>query len=109
MDWFQGSPQELEDAVSGSPISAFYISTENCNVCNSLRPKIVEFFSEKFPDVHLTIFRSELYPRWSAQNSIFTAPVLLIFADGKEAMRFGRSISFSELEEKLDRLQELMG
>ena len=108
MEWYSGSPDELVQAKENNILSAFYVSTENCNVCVPLRVKVEEFFTTKYPDVHLTMMRSEYYPKWSAEHGIFTAPILLIFADGREVMRYGRNISFQEIEEKLDRLIELM-
>lgn len=109
MDWFSGSPDELYQAKENNILSAFYVSTENCNVCIPLRVKVENFFTSNYPQVNLIMMRSERYPRWSAEHSVFSAPMLIIFADGKEVMRFGRNISFQELAEKLDRLIELIG
>ena len=108
MEWFSGSPDELYQAKEKNMLAAFYVSTENCNVCNTLKPKVYEFFTENYPEVHLTMLRSEQYPKWSAEHQIFTAPLLLVFAEGKEVMRYGRNISFQEIAGKLDRLVELM-
>ncbi len=109
MEWFSGSPDDLFQAIDNNELAAFYVSTENCNVCNSLKPKVASFFAKEFPKVHVTMFRSERYPRWSAKYSIFSAPVLLIFADGKEIARYGRNLSFDEIDKKLTRIQELLG
>lgn len=108
MEWFRGSPEELNQAIENYDLAAFYVSTENCSVCNSLKPKVASFFADNFPKVHLNMLRSELYPRWSSKYSIFSAPVLLIFADGKEIARYGRNLSFEEIEKKLKRIQELL-
>ena len=109
MEWFSGSPDELVQAKDKNILSAFYVSTENCNVCVPLRVKVEEFFKAKFPQVNLIMMRSERYPRCAAEHSLFSAPTLVLFADGKEVMRYGRNISFQELEDKLERLVDLMG
>ena len=39
--------------------------------------------------------------------SIFTAPTLLLFVEGKEYLREDRFVRFADLEEKLTRIYEL--
>ncbi len=105
---FIGSEEELKTLIADGELVVVYISTDNCSTCEALRPKTKQFMDEKFPDVSFISIHAEKYSQWVASQMIFSAPMLLIFAFGKEEYRGSRYLNFLEVEEKLNRLIHLI-
>jgi thioredoxin-like negative regulator of GroEL len=64
--------------------------------------------SKKFPKLKIAYCDIKEHPEIAAQNSIFSAPSLLIFFDGKECHRFSRNIGIYELEQYIARPYQLI-
>lgn len=90
------------DAVLG------YFSHEKCNVCKTLKPKLVNHFKAHFPKFELAYSDVEINPELAAHYSVFTVPVIVIFFEGKEFIRKARSFGIGELSELINRPYELM-
>ena len=80
-----------------------YFSTEACNVCKVLKPKVAELIQTEFPKVKLIYIKSDILPEVAAQNQVFAAPTILIFFEGREYIRKSRNIGINELYRELER------
>lgn len=80
-----------------------YFSTDACNVCKVLKPKVEELIKKVFPQVKLVYVKSDQLPEVAAQNRVFAAPTILVFFDGREYIRKSRSIGIRELQQEIDR------
>ena len=100
--------QSPNDVIERQSIAAVYVKSSGCSVCEALQPKISAFFKDHYNQIPLVMLDAEKHMEWIAEQGIFSAPILLIFADHKEQFRFGRNISLLELESKLARLCNLM-
>lgn len=80
-----------------------YFSTEACNVCKVLKPKVAELVKTEFPEMKMVYVRSDVLPEVAAQNRVFAAPTILIFFDGREYIRKSRNIGIGELQQEIDR------
>jgi len=89
--------KEEETALLG------YFSTDTCNVCKVLKPKVEELISNEFPKVKLAYIKSDELPETAAQNRVFAAPTILVFFDGRETIRKSRSIGIDELRREMGR------
>jgi thioredoxin 1 len=96
------------ELVENSPALLSYFSTPECRVCTVLKPKVLKLIKEKFPEMKALWIDIERSPVIAGQNSIFTAPTLLVYFEGKETLRKSRNISISELEEEIGRIYELL-
>ena len=105
---FVGTEDELQSLIAENDLSVIYIATENCSTCEVLKPKTMLFMAEKFPQLTFISINAENYSHWVASQMIFSAPMLLIFAFGKEEYRGSRYLNFVEVEEKLNRLIHLI-
>lgn len=85
-----------------------YFSAPACGVCHVLRPKLEERFAENFPDIKLVHIDSSEHPDISAYFSVFTAPTVLVFLQGKEFARESRNLSVDHFIEKIRRPYEIM-
>jgi len=80
-----------------------YFSTDACNVCKVLKPKVEELVKVEFPEIKLVYIKSDVLPEVAAQNQVFAAPTILIFFDGREYIRKSRNIGISELQREIAR------
>lgn len=80
-----------------------YFSTEACNVCKVLKPKVAELIQTEFPKVKLIYIKSDILPEVAAQNQVFAAPTILIFFEGREYIRKSRNIGINELYREIER------
>ncbi len=89
--------KESEPALFG------YFSTETCNVCKVLKPKIAELIENEFPKIKLVYVKSDVFPEIAAQNRVFAAPTILVFFEGREYIRKSRNIGIGELYQEIQR------
>jgi thioredoxin-like negative regulator of GroEL len=80
-----------------------YFSTQTCNVCKVLKPKVAELIQNEFPKIKLAYIKSDILPEVAAQNQVFAAPTILVFFDGREYIRKSRNIGISELLREIER------
>lgn len=85
-----------------------YFSGEQCHVCHALRPKIKALFAQTFPKIKQIYLDAQEYAEISAQYQVLSLPTILVFLDGKEFIRDGRSVSLHQLTEKLQRPYRMM-
>ena len=90
------------------PTVLAYFSTEACNVCKVLKPKVAELIQSKFPKIKLAYIKSDKLPEVAAQNQVFTAPTILVFIEGREYIRKSRNIGISELHREIERPYSMM-
>ncbi len=90
--------EEIEDAILTNAASVFWFSTDTCNVCKVLRPKLAELVKKEFPLVRLYYINIEKSPLLAGQFRVFSVPTALVYFDGREFFRKSRNISLSELE-----------
>jgi thioredoxin-like negative regulator of GroEL len=85
-----------------------YFSTDACNVCKVLKPKVGELIQNEFPKIRLVYIKSDVLPDVAAQHQVFTAPTILIFFNGREYLRKSRNIGISELRGEINRPYSLL-
>lgn len=85
-----------------------YFSTEACNVCKVLKPKVAEIIQNEFPRIKTVYIQSDKLPEVAAQNRVFAAPTILIFFDGREYIRKSRNIGIGELQKEIERPYSMM-
>lgn len=98
----------FDDLKSNEDALLIYFSHESCNVCQVLKPKIIDMITEHFPQIKVCYSDTEKLPEIAGQNSVFTVPTILVFLDGKEYIRSSRNISVSVLADQIRRPYEMM-
>jgi thioredoxin-like negative regulator of GroEL len=101
------SIEEIKNVIEKSTIALFYFSTENCNVCTTLKPKL-ELLLESFPEVVSRFINIEKLPETSGMFTIFSVPTFILMIEGKETLRESRNISLIEFKEKLSRYYSML-
>ncbi len=100
---------ELDELIGSTSVVLLYFSTSNCSVCQSLKPKLKELLSTLFPAVQPRFVDAERHAEIAARYRVFTVPVIILFAEGREAIRKSRFINLNEFREETARLYRLMG
>ena len=94
--------------IEESPGVLLYFSSESCNVCHALRPKIKELFDKSFPLIDQIFLDANAYPKIAAHFQVFSVPTLIVYLGGREFAREGRALSLHLLEQKLQRPYSIM-
>lgn len=97
------SMEEFNRLKQEEPALLGYFSTDACNVCKVLKPKLAELIQEEFPKVKLAYVKSDVLPDVAGQHRVFAAPSILVFFDGRETIRKSRNIGIDELRREINR------
>lgn len=100
--------EELQNIIKTEVGVLLYFWGENCNVCHALRPKFKEVFDTEFPALQQIYLDAHANPEISAHFQVFSVPTMLVFMDGREFAREGRTVSLHQLTEKLQRPYGMM-
>ncbi|MGK9368638.1 thioredoxin family protein [Melioribacter sp. Ez-97] len=84
-----------------------YFSTPDCNVCKTLKPKVMELLEKEFPEVKFLYVDVSSSRELAAQLNVFAVPTLILFVDGKENFRMSRFVGLDELSDKIGRIYNL--
>jgi len=98
----------LKEIIATEVAVAVYFSAPNCGVCHALRPKVETLFSKEFPAVKFIHVEIDKSPGISGVYSVFSAPTLLVFFEGKEFLRKVRLMSIQELQDKIERPYKML-
>jgi hypothetical protein len=98
---------EIDEFIKDNTIAMVYFASEGCSVCGVLLPKIEQMII-KFPKVKISKVQVDKFTQAAGQYSIFTLPAILVYIEGKEAIREARFISVEMLEESIERYYELL-
>jgi len=90
------------------PALLAYFSTEACNVCKVLKPKVADLIQTEFPKIKPVYIKSDVLPDIAAQNQVFAAPTILVFFEGREYIRKSRNIGIGELQREIERPYSMM-
>ncbi|CAA6799098.1 MAG: thioredoxin-like [uncultured Sulfurovum sp.] len=100
--------EELQSTIKSELGVLLYFSGEHCNVCHALRPKFKELFDTEFPEIKQIFLDAQEYATIAAEYEVLSLPTILVFLDGREFVREGRTVSMHQLQEKLSRPYGMM-
>jgi len=100
--------EELQSTIKSEMGVLVYFSGKHCNVCHALRPKFKELFNSKYPEIKQIFLDAQEYADISAHYQVLSLPTILVFLDGREFVREGRTVSMHKLEETLNRPYGMM-
>ena len=94
---------DLMESIENSDAVMLYFSTPQCRVCKVLQPKIHDMLRQNYPKIEVYYVDIEKIPEASGHFSVFAAPTIILFLDGKEFIRQSRNIGVSELAALIER------
>lgn len=100
--------EEFQSFLAKEEIVVIYYSNDACNVCKTLKPKIVDLINSEFPASKLVYIDTEKSPLISGQYRVFAIPTIDIYILGKEHARFSRNVVMHEFEDALRKPYEII-
>ncbi len=100
--------EQLQTTIREEVGVLLYFSGENCNVCHALRPKFKETFEKEFPQLKQIYLDAHENAEISVHFQVFSVPTMIVFMDGREFAREGRSVSLHQLTQQLKRPYVMM-
>ncbi|MCJ8012485.1 thioredoxin family protein [Paenibacillus sp. KQZ6P-2] len=92
--------EQMHAQIQEAPLSLLLIKTDHCGVCDSVMAKLDDMLPS-YPKIQNMYIRMEDAPKVSGEFLVFTAPTLLLFAEGKEVFRQSRFILMGDVEKQL--------
>lgn len=96
--------QQWLEVTESEPQLLLFVKTDHCSVCEALYPQVAEL--EKDYSIPFYRVNAAQVPEMAGQLALFTAPVVLLFRQGKEMARFARFVQMEQLKYRLDELAE---
>ncbi len=97
------SLQDIENLISNNELAFLYITMPNCSVCHGLQPQIERILAN-FPKIAAYKVDASKVTEIAGRFNVFTAPVLLLFVNGKEYIREARFVQTELLQNKITRI-----
>jgi thiol-disulfide isomerase/thioredoxin len=93
---------EYDDFLSGEDLKAIYYSSQNCGVCNTMKPQVIKLFKAH----HLSIREISINElrELAAQQLILKSPTLIIYENRREILRSSGFIDLNRLNEQIERM-----
>ena len=98
--------EELKELKDNNSMTLVYFGSSLCSVCGALKPKVNELLT-RYPEIKAVQVDTGKSSALAASNNMFTIPGILLFIDGKEAIREARFISVPDLERKIERYYKM--
>ena len=108
MDTTLNNLDELNAKLQEEIALVLYFSSPSCNVCHVLRPKLMEALEKEYPGIGRYHADIALTPEVAAQFQVFSAPTIIVFFEGREFIRKGRSMSVDGLLQEIERPYKLI-
>lgn len=98
---------EWIETLEGEGTLLLFVKTDHCSVCEGLLPQVAALEEEyAFP---FYLANAAQVPELAGQLSLFTAPVVLLFKEGREFARFARFVPMADLKHRMDELEQAGG
>lgn len=100
--------EELQTTIRSEVGVLVYFSGEHCNVCHALRPKFKALFGKEFPQIKQIYLDAHENIEISSHFQVLSVPTMMVFLDGREFIKEGRSVSLHKLTQDLKRPYSMM-
>ena len=97
---------DIEQTMKDNSLCLFYIKAPDCGVCNVMLDKV-----ERLVDSHTSLcsFYTDIReePLIAGRFLVYSGPTVLLLMEGKEIYRASQFINLEELEQTINKYQEL--
>jgi thioredoxin 1 len=102
------SKEELDNGIKENMACLVYFSSPTCNVCQVLRPKIMEEFEKHYKEMKLYHVDLSITPEIGSELQVLAAPTVIIYLEGREFIRKYRNMSVDGLLQEVQRPYSMM-
>lgn len=97
------SMDQFKQKIENRESFLLFVKTDHCSVCEGLKPQVEGL--EPNASIPFYLVNAARVPEIAGQLMLFTAPVVILFKQGKEQLRFARFVHMEELESRLGELE----
>ncbi|NJP38099.1 thioredoxin family protein [Alkalicoccus luteus] len=101
------SLKEVESVIEAEPLALVYLSREQCSVCHALKPQLEQWVLEESGLQPLAVSVDDI-PEAAGRFEVFTAPAVILFAEGREKWRGARFVREEEVRKVLRQWNDLL-
>ncbi len=101
------SVESANEFIRSHRLAFLYVTMTGCSVCHGLQPQVQKLLA-KYPEIQLGTINAEGVPAVAGSLSVFTAPVLLLYVEGKEYIREARIVHLDLLNERIRKIYDLL-
>lgn len=94
---------QFQQKIEGGESFLLFVKTDHCSVCEGLKPQVEAL--EPDASIPFCLVNAARVPEIAGQLMLFTAPVVILFKNGKEQLRFARFVRMDELTQRLGELE----
>lgn len=98
---------ESLDKLIQNPICILQFGDETCGPCYALRNRLEKWLSEQ-PRISARYIPIREYPAISAQMGVFTVPAIIVYTDGKPAIRESGYFSLENILRRIERYLRML-
>jgi len=95
--------EELDGLKQSEDALLILFGGKECNVCHSIKPKLIELMAEHYPKVKLGYVDCHVVTEICSQNAVFTLPTLQVFFTGQRFIEEVRSFSLQKVMQDIAR------
>ncbi len=95
--------EELDQLKQSQDALLVLFGGKECNVCHSIKPKLIELIEENYPKVKMVYVDCHVVTDICSQNGVFTLPTLQVFFTGQRFIEEVRSFSLQKVMQDLAR------
>jgi len=95
--------EELESLKQSQDALLILFGGKDCNVCHSIKPKLIDLMAENYPKVMLVYVDCHVVTDVCSQNGVFTLPTLQVFFTGQRFIEEVRSFSLHKVMQDIER------
>lgn len=99
--------EELLKRIEKEKMILLYFGDDTCSVCVDMKPKVINILN-KYNKIDSAFIGINKNLELAREFNIFTMPAILLYIEGKEAIREARYLSVQELEKNIDRYYNLV-
>ncbi|MEG0856462.1 MAG: thioredoxin family protein [Terrisporobacter sp.] len=99
---FVNSKDEIIEVIEKNEMAIVYFSGTSCGACGVIKTRVEEILIG-YPNIKSIEINGEINTELASEYSVFSLPILLLFVEGKEAIRIGRYFDALDLNKAIDR------
>jgi thiol-disulfide isomerase/thioredoxin len=99
---------ETESWIAAQPLALLVLTTPDCGVCNAIKPNLADL-AARYDLLQLRYLDVSEVPQAAGRFEVFAVPVLILYVQGRESVRFARHFGMGEVEAAVSRYASLLG
>lgn len=100
--------EQLQDILRSNPAVLVLYGAPTCGVCTAIKPRLLDLLRQRFTQLVPVYVDCAASPELSAQEGIFTLPVVRVYFEGQRFVQRVRVFGLQDLAEDIQRPYDLI-